>query len=173
MAAGGDDDAVERGDIGIVAAGGDDDVFVSDDQRIGGIERQPAEIGAAPDAHPGMHGIGALAARVSRRRIGADEAADIGGRQAERPERRDHDVRVILAAAAAQRERLFRARRGIGGVAIIEDIAVQAVHQIDRAIADRRDRRKALRGVVANKIEHANHAAGIEEVRGRLRRQIA
>src|SRR5262245_20530866 len=49
----GEHDAVDWGNVGVVAADGEYDVVLARDQRIGGVEAAPAG-GAAPYHHPGM-----------------------------------------------------------------------------------------------------------------------
>ena len=69
-----DDDAVDRRDVGEVAADRQNDVVVLDQDVVGRIEPDPAELGAAPHRHPGVGGVGALQARLARRRDGARDS---------------------------------------------------------------------------------------------------
>ena len=78
LAAGRENDAVDRGNIGIVAALREHDMIVADHDLVGRIEADPAVSGAAPDRNPGMRGVGAFQPFLARRRNGADIAADIG-----------------------------------------------------------------------------------------------
>src|SRR5262245_10451048 len=59
LAAGGEDAAVDRRDVGVVATDREHDVIVAGEDAVGGVEPAPARLLAAPHQHPGMHGIGA------------------------------------------------------------------------------------------------------------------
>ena len=81
---------------------------------------------------------------------GAQIAADIGRRQAEAAQPGNHDVREVLADAAAQRERHRRRGRHGGGADLVDEIGLDALHQLDRAVEHRPVRRKALARIVAD-----------------------
>ena len=62
LRAGGSEDARDRRDILIVAADRGNDVALAGKGPIGRVVADPAGLAAAPGAHPGMHGVGALPA---------------------------------------------------------------------------------------------------------------
>src|ERR1041385_2576768 len=84
VAAGRDDDAIYRGDIGIVAADREQHMVAAGEDAVGRIEPDPARIRAAPGQRPGMHGVGAREPRLAGLLHGADVSADVSHRQAER-----------------------------------------------------------------------------------------
>ena len=77
------DDAVDRRDIGKIPPHRQHDVIVLDQDVIGRIEADPADLRTAPQRDPGVGRVRALQARLARRRDGAQIAADIGRRQSE------------------------------------------------------------------------------------------
>ncbi|MNN25031.1 hypothetical protein D3C81_1384860 [compost metagenome] len=96
-----------------------------------------------------MGGIGAQQARLARRRIGAEIAADIAPGQPERAQAADHHLGEVLAHAAAQREGLQRGCVDLGNLGVILEIGVDAVHQVDGAGHHAHPGREAAPGVVA------------------------
>ena len=125
------------------------DVVVLDQEIVGRIETDPAELLAAPQRHPGMGGIGALQPRLARRRDGAQIAADIGRRQAEAAQPCDHHMGEILADAVALLEHLAERRRDHRRLRVVVEFGADAVHQIDRAGEDPAPGAKARRGIGA------------------------
>ena len=67
----------------VVAAIADSDVVVPRNHVVGRVELLPAGLASAPRAHPGVHRVSALEPLLARRRNGAQEAADITGRDAD------------------------------------------------------------------------------------------
>src|ERR1700689_1024354 len=90
-----DDDAAQRRDIAEVPAPSDDDVPGTDPYIVGGIEVDPAE-GRTKHRNPGVRRIRSEGGRLGTRRRGAQVAADVACRQAERTQAGQHDVREIL-----------------------------------------------------------------------------
>src|SRR6202000_1034997 len=101
LLAGTDDDAVHRRDIGEIATDTEDDVIVLDQEIVGRIEADPAELGAAPQRDPGMRCAAAWRPRLARRRNGAEIPRDVSRRQAEAAQARDHHMGKILTDAVA------------------------------------------------------------------------
>src|SRR5437016_1962831 len=55
LRAGGEDDAVDWSNVGVVAADREHDVVFAGGNAVGGIEPAPAGVLAAPYQHPGVH----------------------------------------------------------------------------------------------------------------------
>ena len=129
-------DALDRGDVAIVAAARHDDVVGSGEHGVCRVVFHPAHAGAAPRPHPGVHRVGAFEARRARRRIGPQEAADIAGRNAEPAQAGDHDVGKVLAHAVALAERLDHRRIDGGRFLVIAHLLVQRLADRTHAIDD-------------------------------------
>ena len=84
----------------------------------------------------------------------------------------NHDVGEVLADAAPQRERHRRRGRRGGGADFVDEVGLDAPHQIDRAVEHRPAGRKALARIVADLRIERDLPARKQEMRRRLRRQI-
>ena len=111
-------------------------MVILDEDIVGRVETDPAEALAAPQGYPGMGGVGALQARLARRRDGAQIAADIGRGQAEAAQPGDHHMGEILTNPVTFFEYLVERGRDDGCLRIVLKIAADPVHQIDRAGKD-------------------------------------
>ncbi len=120
-----------------------------------------------------MHGVGALQPRRIGPRGAAQIAADIGRRQADAAQPRNHDVREILADAAAQRERHRRRRGDGGGADLIDDVGLHAADQLDGRLQHGASRRKALPDIVADLRIERDDTAREQKMRGRQRAEVA
>ncbi|KAK0330019.1 hypothetical protein LTR94_034499, partial [Friedmanniomyces endolithicus] len=76
-----------------------------------------------------MGRVGADQPRLAGRRDGADIAGGIGGRQAGGAQARNHDLREILAHAAAVAERLVRGGVDQRGGGVEGEIVLDAARQ--------------------------------------------
>ena len=162
-----------RRDVLIVAADGDDDVALAGEGPVGRVVADPAGLAAAPGAHPGMHGVGALQALGAGRRNGAQEAADIGGGNADAAQAGDHQVREILADAALQLEDPARRGLDLGRLLVVAEVAVDALAEVPDDLLHGRGAREALAGVGGDlAVQRHARTAGDEMVR-RIGRQRA
>ena len=125
---------------------------------VGSKPIQPM-LGAAPHRNPGVGGVGALQARLARRRDGAQIAADIGRRQPEPAQARNHHMGKILADAVALLEHLLERRRDHGGLRVVFEIVADAVHQVDGAGKNAAARRKTRRGIGGDRRLHRHQRA--------------
>ena len=167
LVAGAEDDAGDGGDVEVVAADGDGDVVFGDYQGVGGIEADPAVVGAAPQINPGVCGVGAFEARPAGRGVGADVAADIGGGETEATQAGDHDVGEVLADAAALLESLCGRRGDLRGIRIIGETGLDRAGEVEGGVGDRPTGREAHPRVVGDRLDDRGHHRRIEEVRGR------
>ena len=105
---------------------------------VGSNSIQPAWQ-AAPGAHPGVHGVRPFQARLARGRVGAQEARDVAGGDADAAQAGDHHLGEVLADAVAAGEGLGRGRVDGGGVGIEVHVAVQreadGAHGVERGHA--------------------------------------
>ncbi len=111
----------------------------------------------APDRHPRVRRVGADESRPAGRRPRQQIAADVARREAERAQPADHHVREVLADAAARLERLEHRRRDVGAVGVVREVAVDAMHQVDRA--RRRSDVRSANDAAAYRAELARDAA--------------
>lgn len=81
-------------------------MVLPDQDVVGRIKPEPADLVAAPHRHPGVGGVGALQPRLARRRVGPQIAADVTGLAVEPAQAGDHHMREILADAVALIEHL-------------------------------------------------------------------
>ena len=93
------DHAADRADVAEVAAPAEQDMLVLDHDAVGWIDVDPAVLGTQPAADPGVGLVGALAFGLARRRLGADVAGGVAGRNTDASEAADHGVGEILADA--------------------------------------------------------------------------
>ena len=128
---------------------------------------------AAPHQHPGMHGIGALQARRIGSRHRAQIARDIGGGEPDAAQAGNHDVREILAYAAAQRERHRRHGGDRGRADLVSDVGLEPVHQLHRGFEDGPAGGETLAGVIADFRIERHHAAWEQIMRRRHRADVA
>ncbi len=168
----GHDHAVHRRDIAVVATHSKRDVIVGGRHRIGRVEPDPAGNGAAPNQHPGMHGVGALQPGRAVARHRAQIAADIGRRQADAAQARDHDMREVLADAAPQGERHRRRGGHRGRAGVVDHVGLDPAHEVERALEDRTAGREACARIVADFRIERHHAAGEQEMRRRGRPDV-
>ena len=85
----------------------------------------------------------------------------------------DHDVGEILADAAPQRKG-GRGRRGdVGGAELVDEIGLDAPHEIGGAVEHRPCRGKAFPHIVGDLGIERDLPAGKQEVRGRVRADVA
>ena len=116
---------------------------------IGRVVFHPSRFPPAPGAHPGMHRIRPLEARFAGRRIGAQEAADIARRDAERAQAGDHGVGEVLADAPPAPEGLQRRRVHFSRLRVERHVPMQRqpdrFHRLRRARARRQDRARIVR----------------------------
>ena len=90
-----------------------------------------------------MARIGAQQLVLAGRRRGEQIAAHIARRQAQAAHRRDADMGEVLAHAGADLEDAVDRRRGVGHGRVVAEIAVDAVHEIERAASERPARRES------------------------------
>src|SRR6202044_1341297 len=93
--------AADGADVAEVAAPAEQDVLVLDHDAVGRIDIHPAVFGTEPTAHPGVGLIGAVTFDLARRRLGADVAGGVAGRNADASEAADHGMGEVLADAFA------------------------------------------------------------------------
>ena len=119
-----------------------------------------------------MGRVGALQARFARRRNGAQIAADIGRRQSEAAQARDHHMGEILADAVTFFEHFVERRRDHGGLRVVFEFGPDPVHQIDRAGQNPARGREALRRILGDRRQHRHQRAG-KNITDRRRRAEA
>src|SRR5580658_508273 len=120
--------AFHRRYVGIVAAPRHCKMLAARHDIVGRIEILPTEHGA-PGRDPGVRGP--LTHEVS---AGAQIAAHVARGQFERPQARDHQVRKILAHAAAGFQHFIHGRSDGGGAAIVVELSEDTPREIfDRA----------------------------------------
>ena len=80
----GEDDALDRRHVAVVAAPGDGDVAVVGPLVVGRVDREPLarSAGQPSTADPGVGGVGADDPLLARRRLGGEVAADVAGGEA-------------------------------------------------------------------------------------------
>ena len=114
-----------------------------------------------------MGGVGALQARLARRRNGAEIAADIGGRQAEPAQARDHDMGEILTDAVALVEGLAERRRDHRRLRVVEEIRCGCdASDRPRRRGCRAPGAKALARIGGDRRQHRHQRARIEIATG-------
>src|SRR5450631_2989454 len=99
-----DDHAAQGRDVAEVAAPGQRDVILAEHAVVGGIEIQPAERRTV-HGNPGMRGIPADR-RFAPSAHGSYIAADVARSQSRRTYAADHEMREVLANAAAALEHI-------------------------------------------------------------------
>src|ERR1019366_4616138 len=107
----------------------------------GRIEVEPAEAWAE-DRAPGVRSLGA-----NRILAAAQIAADVPGGESQRPETRNHEMREILANAAAGFQHLRDRRRDGRSPFIVAEVLEDAVTQIESRFGDRTLGHKRRRGI--------------------------
>ncbi len=140
------DDATQGRDVGEVAAQGDADIVGGGLAVVGGVELHPA-VDRAPHGHPGVRGIGADELFFAGLGMRAQVAADVARGQPEAAQGGNHDVRIVLADAGAQFERLRGAGLHFGALGVVGEVGVDALHQVEGAAEQRLLGRKAGGGV--------------------------
>ena len=110
---------------------------IAGDDAIGRVKADPAARSPAPQHDPGMHRIRPDQARLAGRRIGAQIAADIGGRQPGEAQRHHHDMGEILAHAMARGKGIGDGCRRVGTARFIPKFGADALRQVKRCSDDR------------------------------------
>ena len=164
MRAIGAQDADDGGDIGIVAAMADGDVVGTSDHLVGGVELHPAQMLAAPGAHPGMHGVGAFKSWLAFRGNGAQEARHIACRNAKAAQAGDHHMGEVLTDAFAQSEGLGRAGFHIRRLGIVGKVTIDSHAERIGLGQNRVSRRRDLGSIVGNGRDDLHAGRGSKEM---------
>src|SRR4029078_11715853 len=147
-ATGGVNDAVERGDVGVIAADGQHHVVIAGKHVVGRIKPAPANVLATSHQHTCVHGVRAFEV-VLLGVEGSKVAADIGSGQSEAAQSGNHDVGEVLANAAPQGGRHWWSRRRGGDAGFVNKVGFDPPHEIDGAFENRASRRETLGGISA------------------------
>ena len=137
---------------------------------VGSKPTQPISL-AAPHRDPGMGGVGALQARLARRRDGAQIAADIGRRQAEAAQACDHHMGKILADAVALLEHFLERRRDHGRLRIVFELGRMRCIRSTAPARMPAPGGKLCRGIGGDRRQHRHQRTGkdVADRRGRAR----
>ena len=109
------------------------DVVGRDPQRVRRVVFDPAELVAAPCAHPCVHGIRSLQPRLAGRGDRAQETGHVAGGNANSAEAGDHHLREVLADPAPPLESMLRGRVDVGCLPVIGEVVVDArAERLDR-----------------------------------------
>ena len=141
MAAGSDQDAAERADVGEIPAQRYGNVSFPRQKVVGGVEVNPTRV-AAPELDPSVRSVRAEQPGLARRWGGFEIAANVAGGQAESAETGDLKMSEVLANAATLLEHLFQRGSNGGRVGIELKVLVDSVHQIDSGLKHRPSRWK-------------------------------
>ena len=148
------DDTANRRYVRIVAAGGQHDVILARrapaEAVVGGVEVAPARVGGQVGQQYRDPGVGCVAtyqARLAGRWTGQQVTADITRRQADRAQAGDHDVGEVLAHPFALRQRFERRCCDLGAFALVGEVVMDAVHQIQRGREQAGTRRETGAGI--------------------------
>ncbi len=178
-------DALERGDVGVVATATDEHVPLTHRRARGGIQRAPS---AAPRLDPRVALTGVAAAPLGVG-IGVQVTRHVPGRDPHRAQQGDREVCEVLAHAAAGVEHLARRRGDRRAAGLVVERRVDPVArrvdrfagrarttQLGRGVGDLRVGRHARRlpeelaVVVAHPLRREVAPAHPEIVRARVRR---
>ncbi len=146
-------------------------MVVSDIKRVSRVIFDPADVRAAPGAHPGMHGISSAEPRLPFRWPRAQEAADIPCRDTRAAQGRDHDVAEILTNPMTVLESLFMAGLHRSGLRVETHLPVQGLPQrpdsLERAHIDI----EMVEKIVPQDTVRTHTRRPAHEVQGRVRGQ--
>ena len=116
-----------------------------------------------------MRGVTALELDRAGRRLGEQVAADVARRKPHAAQAGDQDVGEVLAHALALRQRFECRRIDLGALALVAEVAVNAVHQVDGGCQQTVAGAKAGPGVGAEFSVARHHRGGKDKFVGRLK----
>src|SRR5258707_9600333 len=130
-----ENDPMERANVAVIATPREGDVAGGGEQIVRRIDIDPAEA-VTVESDPGVRGIGARETWPPGRRLGFDVAAHIPGRQAERSQASDLNLREILTHTDTIFENFLKGRRDGRGFVIELEITINSEREIKHSLED-------------------------------------